>query len=58
MHLEVAADNAPAAGLYEAAGFVESGRRPGYYRRGNAPAVEARVLSCSLPLAGADVDSD
>ncbi len=32
-HLEVAEDNEPALALYRAAGFVEIGRRPGYYRR-------------------------
>ena len=32
--LEVAADNLPARRLYERGGFVETGRRPGYYRRG------------------------
>ncbi len=31
MHLEVGARNAPAIALYEAAGFVTTGRRPGYY---------------------------
>lgn len=30
--LEVAEDNAAARGLYASAGFVEVGRRPGYYR--------------------------
>ena len=29
--LEVAADNAAARALYARAGFVEAGRRPGYY---------------------------
>lgn len=33
LFLEVAADNAPARALYAAAGFEETGRRPGYYRR-------------------------
>lgn len=31
--LEVAADNAAARALYRACGYVESGRRPAYYRR-------------------------
>jgi tRNA threonylcarbamoyladenosine biosynthesis protein TsaB len=31
--LEVAASNTAALGLYRAAGFLETGRRPGYYRR-------------------------
>jgi [ribosomal protein S18]-alanine N-acetyltransferase len=33
--LEVAADNEPARLLYESCGFFPSGRRRGYYRRGN-----------------------
>lgn len=39
--LEVAADNPAALALYRAAGWVESGRRRGYYRRagGNVDAV-------------------
>lgn len=37
--LEVAEDNAAARALYEAAGYVHAGRRPGYYPRpGQAPA--------------------
>jgi [ribosomal protein S18]-alanine N-acetyltransferase len=32
--LEVAADNRAAQQLYESVGFVQSGRRRGYYRRG------------------------
>ncbi|WPY93328.1 GNAT family N-acetyltransferase [Limimaricola variabilis] len=37
--LEVAEDNAAARALYEAAGYVRAGRRPGYYPRpGQAPA--------------------
>lgn len=33
LFLEVGADNGPARRLYSQAGFVEVGRRPGYYRR-------------------------
>lgn len=33
--LEVAQDNEAARALYESCGFCLSGRRPGYYRRGN-----------------------
>lgn len=33
LHLEVAADNAPAQALYSAHGFQQTGRRRGYYRR-------------------------
>ena len=32
LHLEVAGSNAAARALYLSAGFVETGRRPGYYR--------------------------
>lgn len=32
LFLEVSETNAPALGLYRGAGFVETGRRPGYYR--------------------------
>jgi ribosomal-protein-alanine N-acetyltransferase len=39
--LEVRASNAVALGLYRALGFVESGRRPGYYA---APVEDAVVL--------------
>jgi ribosomal-protein-alanine N-acetyltransferase len=31
--LEVAASNTAALGLYRDMGFLEAGRRPGYYRR-------------------------
>ncbi len=37
IHLEVAADNIAAQGLYERCGFVRSGLRPGYYRRSEGP---------------------
>ena len=33
--LEVAEDNVPALGLYRDFGFVEFGRRKGYYKQGN-----------------------
>jgi ribosomal-protein-alanine N-acetyltransferase len=42
--LEVAADNAPALGLYTAAGFAPAGRRPGYYLSPQGQAVDALVL--------------
>ena len=41
--LEVAADNAPARGLYVGFGFVQAGRRPRYYRRPGATA-DALIL--------------
>ena len=37
LFLEVACDNAPALALYKALGFVQVGRRPGYYRRAGGP---------------------
>lgn len=42
--LEVAEDNAPARALYAAAGYVEVGRRRGYYPRPGAEPVAALVL--------------
>lgn len=42
--LEVAADNGPALALYQAAGFVLCGRRPGYYPSGS----DALVLRHSI----------
>jgi len=47
--LEVADDNAAARGLYSDAGFVRVGLRQGYYRRADAPAVDAIVLQLTLP---------
>jgi ribosomal-protein-alanine N-acetyltransferase len=48
MFLEVAEDNAAALGLYARAGFVEAGRRRGYYSRPGGAAVDARVLRLDL----------
>jgi [ribosomal protein S18]-alanine N-acetyltransferase len=46
--LEVAATNAPALALYTAAGFTQTGQRPGYYRiPGQAP-TDAIIMSRSL----------
>ncbi len=42
--LEVAADNEPALGFYEAYGFTSIGRRAGYYRGG----VDALVMQLEL----------
>jgi ribosomal-protein-alanine N-acetyltransferase len=35
LHLEVGAGNVAARALYARAGFIEAGRRPGYYRGAN-----------------------
>lgn len=43
--LEVAADNAPALALYHALGFVEVGRRAGYY---TSPPADALLLRAAL----------
>ena len=43
--LEVAADNAAALRLYHAAGFVESGRRRGYYAGPDGQRSDALVLT-------------
>ena len=48
MFLEVAHDNLPAIGLYEAAGFTRVGLRRGYYDRGPAPAADAIVMRRDL----------
>lgn len=45
--LEVAQDNEGAVRLYRNAGFVEVGRRVGYYARKPGPAVDALLLSWS-----------
>lgn len=46
--LEVAIDNAAARALYRRAGFVEIGRRKGYYRRRGGLLVDALVLKKAL----------
>lgn len=46
--LEVAADNAPAIALYLQAGFAPCGRRRGYYRPAQGPAVDALVMDRAL----------
>lgn len=46
--LEVAEDNAPARALYAATGWVQNGRRPGYYVRENKSSVAAMSLCKSL----------
>ncbi|NCO20662.1 MAG: GNAT family N-acetyltransferase [Rhodobacterales bacterium] len=42
--LEVAADNAPARALYDAAGYTTAGTRRGYYTGANGAAVDALVM--------------
>lgn len=53
MFLEVAADNDAARALYAKLGFVEAGRRHGYYGDG----ADALVLRHSLPFGRGGVDS-
>lgn len=50
LHLEVAVDNAPALALYRRLGFVETGRRKGYYpgAGGGGPRKDALNLSWDL----------
>lgn len=46
LFLEAAADNAAALALYRRAGFIDVGRRCGYYRRG-AEKIDALVMKLS-----------
>lgn len=46
--LEVAEDNAAARALYAAAGYRQTGRRPGYYRTYSGQSVAALILSRAL----------
>jgi len=48
MFLEVAHDNLPALGLYEATGFERAGLRRGYYDRGAAGTADAVVMRLDL----------
>ena len=52
LYLEVAEDNAAALGLYRALGFAPVGRRPGYYARPLAEAVDALTLRRAIVPAG------
>ena len=45
---EVAQDNVAAVSLYKSCGFAEVGRRKAYYRRKDAPSVDAIVMRCCL----------
>lgn len=47
--LEVATDNLPALALYRRHGFVEIGRRKGYYRRADGRC-DALVMACDVPV--------
>lgn len=47
--LEVAEDNAAARALYARAGFVEAGRRPGYYAGTDGGRRDALILVLNLP---------
>ena len=49
--LEVGARNSAAQGLYKAAGYFETGRRPDYYRHPNGDSETALLLA--KPLRGA-----
>lgn len=48
LFLEVAQDNAAARALYARAGFVETGRRPGYYARRDGSRSDALILALTL----------
>jgi ribosomal-protein-alanine N-acetyltransferase len=48
MFLEVRADNPAAIALYRSAGWQETGRRRGYYRRSDAGGVDALVMTRRL----------
>lgn len=48
LFLEVAEDNAAARALYDRTGFVEVGRRRGYYARPGGPSVDALVLAFEI----------
>ena len=49
LFLEVADDNAAALALYAGAGFIEAGRRPGYYARPDGSRQDALILALNLP---------
>jgi [ribosomal protein S18]-alanine N-acetyltransferase len=49
LFLEVAADNMAADGLYRRLGFIETGRRRGYYQRASGPAVDALSIASPQP---------
>ena len=47
--LEVAENNRAARALYKSEGYIETARRAAYYRGDCGPAVDALILSRSLP---------
>lgn len=49
LFLEVADDNTAALALYARAGFVEAGRRRGYYARPDGGRRDALILALNLP---------
>lgn len=48
LFLEVAQDNGPALALYNGLGFIEVGRRRGYYERAGGPSQDALTLALTL----------
>ncbi len=50
LFLEVAADNLPACSMYASLGFMEVGKRPGYYKRREGTTVDALTLSRDLTM--------
>lgn len=49
LFLEVADDNTAARALYGREGFVEAGRRPGYYARPDGRRRDALIMALTLP---------
>jgi ribosomal-protein-alanine N-acetyltransferase len=50
LFLEVGAGNHPAYALYRRLGFIEAGRRKGYYTAGRERPEDALILRSNLPL--------
>lgn len=48
MYLEVAVENGPALALYSAKGYVEEGRRKGYFLRKDGRRIDALIMSKAL----------
>ena len=49
LFLEVAGDNTAARALYARTGFIEAGRRPGYYARPDGHRQDALILALNFP---------